>query len=648
MKKLLMALLILSFTIAAAVCADAGVFSDYYDFEQPDGTYAYAFPRVLVPMDELWYQKTRVVPGEDGESVSFCHEDSYNAYAAEGLDGGKLFTIGASEDTGFRELPDVVYLGFDEEEETYYYALLPTDYQAYAEDEEISAEYDTLWSGVLDVLAGIQIKGSVEFRNIHPFSDGKPVESEPRILISQGYKCQVNVDGKTVTIIEYTGDQENIVIPSEIDGYQVRDIGYQAFTYRKMDSLNIPDSVRRIGERAFEYCVIRENFRLPEGVTIQEDAFSYAELPPVIEIPAGTFAEENAFSYCEALRLIFIGPDSSLQRSSFGYCRDLEQIVCADGCRLKENAFEYGSDLKTVYLCGNPEVDNKAFFACGDYDVSLKEENDYDLLMDKDENGVISTELLSDPAEDDVERELQILSSPVSADGVTVTLEKALAGRSENGGFRYTLEGTIENTSDEGIMQVVYSFAFTDVNGEEYRSFSITYDGEDTAIPPHGTVSFSHDDIRWGPQSVPAAVSLGIKEVKTETELPPAHIPKTGEYLYKALDDEKLANIRTEAPAELSFHVDQGGYGQTATFREGAELEKAVDLLCGIKIGEESNEWVTDNYNWISVVWKDGTSSFISINLYNLEYFIHSSPHTWNLENLDEFWSFAAGYLEED
>lgn len=94
--------------------------------------------------------------------------------------------------------------------------------------------------------------------------------------------------------------------------------------------------------------------------------------------------------------------------------------------------------------------------------------------------------------------------------------------------------------------------------------------------------------------------------------------------------------------------MDQGGYGRTAAFGEGDALDWAVELLCEIKIGEESGEWVTDNYNWISLKWADGSYTGISLNLSNLEYWAHSTPHTFELEKLGEFWSFCEKYLEED
>lgn len=174
------------------------------------------------------------------------------------------------------------------------------------------------------------------------------------------------------------------------------------------------------------------------------------------------------------------------------------------------------------------------------------------------------------------------------------------------------------------------------------------YDGEDEAIPPHTKIPFSLENIKWGAQSVPASVSVDIGSVKTESELPPVTLPKAGDYLYQAVGDEKLANISEEPSVELLFYIDQGGYGRTATFKEGEQLDKAVELLCGIKIADEAEGWVTDNYNWIGLVWEDGSDTYISLNMYNLEYPVHSNFHVYTLENLDAFRSYAEQYLIED
>ncbi len=246
-------------------------------------------------------------------------------------------------------------------------------------------------------------------------------------------------------------------------------------------------------------------------------------------------------------------------------------------------------------------------------------------------------------------RRLAIGQGTASREGVTVTLEKASAERKRvPPSYEYAFSGTIENNSDESVMKVIYTFTLYDKNGEEFRSFGEVYDGVDQGIPPHGKIDFSLDGVKWGAQSVPASVSIGISSVQTETELPPARLPQPGEYLYQALGSEKLAGIREHPPTAIALHVDQGGYGRTATFDEGALLDEALELFCAIRIGEETSESVTDNYNWIRLTWEDGTETYVSLNLYNLEVTAHSSPHMYTLEDLNAFWFFAAEYLQED
>lgn len=503
---------------------------------------------------------------------------------------------------------------------------------------------DGLWSRVEEWIAHMLERGRLKRRKPHRPSNSPSDDTSAGVITSGYYQYTVNKDGETITFVKYTGDEEVIEIPSEIDGYQVSQIGAEAFRYRKMKSLSVPAGVSCIGEQAFEYSTISEMIQLPENVIIKNDAFSYAVLPPELTIPAGSVVEKCAFSYCDTLENVFLESGTSLKSRAFGYCDKLEHVVCAGGSRLETEAFEYCRGLKKVFLCGEVETEEDSFYNCGTLYLTKTTEGEYEAVKRS------ALEESSDEykAKEREPFDLEILGSPAEMDGVAVALEKAAAGRSDTGGFTYSFSGTIENNSDEGIMEVVYTLTFIDTAGEEFRSFAEVYDGEDTAIPPHGKIGFSHDDIRWGPQSVPASISLGIRDVKTETELPPAHVPREGDYLYQTLDDPKLANMKAEPPVELSFHVDQSGYGRTAVFRQGSGLDRAMELFCDIRIGEESGEWVTDNYNWINLTWEDGTNTIVSLNLNKLEYSVHSSLHTWNLEHLDEFWAYAAGYLEED
>lgn len=380
MKKMMIALLALAVSMAVASVTWAGPFEHYYDYMNPDGTFAYYFDQgsgVFVTLDQNWYQHTFVKTSDRG--ATFYHRDSYLAYEEEGVEGGRLFTLGASVNTGFRELPSFEYIGFDEESAMNYYAELPSDYQAYMEDESIRAEYDALWEGVKDVIAGISIGPEEEESNPVYLPDDK----KPEILKSGDYSYWIR-DGKEAVLADYSGDEEVVEIPSEIDGYTVTKIGDDAFSQKEMKCLIFPDSISEIGERAFEYCTITDELQFSENAVIGRDAFSYAKLPPSLMIPAGVTVEECAFSYCDTLETVLTGPDAVIRGRAFGYCDNLVQVVCADGGEMQDDSFEYCRSLESVILCGSVSVEEDAFPYCGDAKISRAEENEFDAWKEGD------------------------------------------------------------------------------------------------------------------------------------------------------------------------------------------------------------------------------------------------------------------------
>ena len=96
-----------------------------------------------------------------------------------------------------------------------------------------------------------------------------------KTITSGDYEYQMNEDQKTITIVHYTGDDEKLEIPSEIDDHPVAGIGAEAFRYREFKSVSFPETIHSIEHQAFEYCVISDPFQLPENVIIHDDAFSY-------------------------------------------------------------------------------------------------------------------------------------------------------------------------------------------------------------------------------------------------------------------------------------------------------------------------------------------------------------------------------------
>ena len=299
-----------------------------------------------------------------------------------------MFTLKACPDDSYKELPEYEYIGFDEAAGMNYYAQLPTDYRAYMRDEGIRAEYDALMAEVRDVLAQITIRAGAdsmpEASGTENFGDYIPDIEPPEIFESGDYAYQINDDGSSVTIAEYKGDEDEIEIPSELDGYQVTGIGPEAFSYYKMKSLVFPDGISRIGGRAFEYCEVTSLLQLPGDASVGWNAFAYAELPSRLVIPEGVTVEGCAFSYCDTIEQVFAGEDAVIGSRAFGYCDSLKQVVCAPGSTVEEDAFEYCRAMENIILCGPVTVDEGAFPYCGEAEMTKADESEFDAMLQAD------------------------------------------------------------------------------------------------------------------------------------------------------------------------------------------------------------------------------------------------------------------------
>ncbi|MCQ2417703.1 MAG: leucine-rich repeat protein [Oscillospiraceae bacterium] len=75
-------------------------------------------------------------------------------------------------------------------------------------------------------------------------------------------------DAETGTIISYNGSDDDVDIPSEIDGVAVKSIGDSAFAgCISLTSVTIPDGVTSIGSSAFSCCNGLTSVTIPDGVT---------------------------------------------------------------------------------------------------------------------------------------------------------------------------------------------------------------------------------------------------------------------------------------------------------------------------------------------------------------------------------------------
>ena len=121
---------------------------------------------------------------------------------------------------------------------------------------------------------------------------------------------EYTVTGDEATITGYTGSAESLVIPSELGGKPVTEIGEWAFAYySSLTEVTIPEGVTSIRAFAFRSCSSLTKATISEGVTsIGDSAFAYCSSLTEVTIPKSvTSIEFFAFYDCGALTTVHYG-----------------------------------------------------------------------------------------------------------------------------------------------------------------------------------------------------------------------------------------------------------------------------------------------------------------------------------------------------
>ena len=241
---------------------------------------------------------------------------------------------------------------------------------------------------------------------------------------------EYSLNGGKAEITKYIGTASAVVVPDKLDGCEVESIVYPAFSFNNdIESIALPESLKRIGSEAFSSCkklssitlpksleklgidcfqecvslktinveegneIFRsidgnlyntdetkliqyavgktdEAFEIPETVkTICESAFSSCKSLKTVSIPDSVTAiEDSAFLYCSALSNVKV--PSTVEDIGFGIfmnCENLTDVTLPD--RLESigmYAFDGCSKLETVKLPENLTIiKDCTFYDCG-------------------------------------------------------------------------------------------------------------------------------------------------------------------------------------------------------------------------------------------------------------------------------------------
>ena len=171
-------------------------------------------------------------------------------------------------------------------------------------------------------------------------------------------------------IIQYTGEDEEVTVPAEIDGVKVVELIENSFLgVGSLKHVTVPENVLCIGANAFAQCSALERVDLPESLTtIGYMAFSGCPELASIKIPNGvTSLGEGAFEECEKLSSAVLSDKIAVIPSgAFGYCESLTSVELPKGLtEIGEDAFNFCENLAAVNL---PKDVNKigvgAFAGC--------------------------------------------------------------------------------------------------------------------------------------------------------------------------------------------------------------------------------------------------------------------------------------------
>lgn len=188
-----------------------------------------------------------------------------------------------------------------------------------------------------------------------------------------GYKDVPN----GVEITSYQGQNMNVVIPDTIDGKPVVSIGKAAFYVSDVTSVDIPASVKTIGEKAFSYCkdLTKVTFRGNGLETIEDRAFEDCRKLTQFSFPTSLKSiGDHVFIYCPLQGELDFSNYANLKmgKGVFANCASITVISFpSDLTEIPERICSGCDSLKTVMIGDKAQIIGEEAFRDCDQLVSV-------------------------------------------------------------------------------------------------------------------------------------------------------------------------------------------------------------------------------------------------------------------------------------
>lgn len=175
-----------------------------------------------------------------------------------------------------------------------------------------------------------------------------------------------DVEDGFIIITGYSGEDTELTIPSEIDGYKVSGVGAYAFAYcSNLKSLIIPDSVQTLGDNVAYECSSLKSVSIGAGVKkIGEAPFGYSDSLTTITVSSGNEC------YCAVDNVLFNKAKTEILQypvASVATTYNIPDTVEI----IKKCAFEKSKNLISVNIPSSVKIIERAAFNDSDALTSI-------------------------------------------------------------------------------------------------------------------------------------------------------------------------------------------------------------------------------------------------------------------------------------
>ncbi|MDR2942661.1 MAG: leucine-rich repeat domain-containing protein [Treponema sp.] len=185
---------------------------------------------------------------------------------------------------------------------------------------------------------------------------------------ASSFMITVTRDGSGAIVTGYGGSARDVIVPANIQGLPVKEIGVKAFRTSKITSVVIPEGVTIIGDAAFQNSEFLHSVTLPDGIkTIGREAFHGCSALTAITLPNSiTEIGVTAFANTALKSITWPTGVSVISDYIFRECSALETVNLPEGViTIGQGAFYRCSALVNITVPATVKnIGNLSFNGC--------------------------------------------------------------------------------------------------------------------------------------------------------------------------------------------------------------------------------------------------------------------------------------------